>query len=402
METEFLKTLVLVFGVSALTVYLLHKFRVHPVVGFMVAGIIIRPEGLGIISDSRQIETLADIGVILLLFTVGMEFSKKKLFRAKRAVIAGAGQVFLTIIVSAIVAYPFMENMRAAVFSGFLISLSSTAIVLKILIEEGQMDSSLGLLMTGILVFQDICVVPLMLFMPALSGEGIRLAPMAMTMLKALLIAITVFLSARWIVPGLLRRAVQTGSRELFGITVILVCLGIALLTSRFGLSLALGAFLAGIVMADSGYAFEAMAGITPFKDIFMGLFFVSVGMMLDVQWIISHSSYIFIATIAVVSIKVLCTTVPLLSVAPLGESLRSGFGLAQIGEFSFVLAAAGEKSAIISGDLYQLFLCVTVFTMAMTPFALKAAPSLSEWLIHRRPIKWILNPLPIWMKRGL
>jgi len=274
MESEILKSLVVIFGVSAVVVFILYRLKIPSLVGFLIAGIIIGPHGIGIVKDTHSVEILAEVGVVLLLFTVGIEFSMVKLLRIKKAVIGGGGlQVSFTIILSAIAFYFVTGNINRSVFFGFLVALSSTAIVLKILTEKGEIDSPHGRMMTGILIFQDLCVVPLMLLTPALSGERIDIMEVAIKIGKAALIIAVVLLSARWLVPRLLHQVVHTKSRELFITTIILLCLGIALLTSRFGLSLALGAFLAGLIVSESEYAHQATADILPFKDSFIGLF---------------------------------------------------------------------------------------------------------------------------------
>ncbi|MDP2278529.1 MAG: cation:proton antiporter, partial [Nitrospirota bacterium] len=211
MELGFLKSLVIVLGISALVVFLLHRLKIPSIVGFLVAGAIIGPYGVGILRDIHSIEVMAEIGVVLLLFTIGIEFSMARLIRIRKAVIAGGGiQVLLTITLSAAAAYLLTGNANRSVFFGFLIALSSTAIVLKMLAEKGETDSPHGRIMVGILIFQDLCVVPLMLLIPSLSGEGINIADISIKMGKAVLIITIVLLSARWIVPGLLHQVVRT------------------------------------------------------------------------------------------------------------------------------------------------------------------------------------------------
>jgi CPA2 family monovalent cation:H+ antiporter-2 len=250
MKPEFLQSLVIIFGASALVVFLLHRLRMPSLIGFIIAGVIIGPYGIGIVKDTHLIEILAEIGVILLLFTIGIEFSMKRLVRIKKAVIAGGSlQVFLTIILAAMAAYFTSRDINRSIFFGFLVALSSTAIVLRVLTQKGEMDSPHGHAITGVLIFQDLCVVPLMLIIPALSGESLSIIDVGVRMGKAGLIIMIVLLGARWVVPRILHQVVHTRSRELFITTIILICIGIALLTSRFGLSLALGAFLAGIVI---------------------------------------------------------------------------------------------------------------------------------------------------------
>lgn len=383
MEHELLRLLVVVFGVSALVVFLLNKLKIPSVVGFLAAGAIIGPYGAGLIKDTRAVEVMAEIGVILLLFAIGIEFSLTRLGRMKRAVLAGGGaQMVLTIAVAATAAYYATGDAGRSVFFGFLIALSSTAIVLKMLAEKGETDSPHGRVMVGILLFQDLCVVPLMLLIPSLSGQGVHASDLAVEMGKATLIIAAVLLSARWVVPGLLHQVVSTRSRELFIITIMLVCLGIALLTSRLGLSLSLGAFLAGLVISESEYAHQATSDILPFKESFIGLFFVSVGMLMDIGYMSSHCLQIAAAVALIFALKIVTGSVSALAAgSPLRASVHAGLGLAQVGEFSFVLALAGKEAGIITEGFYQVFLSSSVVTMILTPFVLNGAPSMAAWV---------------------
>ncbi|MEW6001876.1 MAG: cation:proton antiporter [Nitrospirota bacterium] len=403
MEFDFLKSLEVIFIASALVVFLLHRLKVPSLVGFLVAGAIIGPYGIGIIKNIHSIEILAEIGVILLLFTIGIEFSMAKLIRIKKAVIGGgATQVLLTIGLSAIVAYLLIGNINKSLFFGFLVALSSTAIVLKMLSEKGEIDSPHGRVMVGILIFQDLCVVPLMLLIPLLSGESINFLDILLKMGKAVLIMAVVLLSTRWIVPGILHQVVHTRSRELFIITIILLCLGIALLTSRFGLSLALGAFLAGLIISESEYSHQAMSDILPFKDSFIGLFFVSIGMLMDTGFIFDNYLKIAVAVSLIFGIKLIMGTFSSLIIEnPLRTSIHAGLGLSQIGEFSFVLAVAGRAAGLITEDFYQIFLSSSIITMIITPFILKAAPSLSSWLTSRHILKRLDRVKNMWAKEG-
>ncbi len=390
MELGFLQLLVVIFGTSAIVVFLLNRIKIPSIVGFLIAGTIIGPHGLGIVKDIHSIEMLAEIGVILLLFTIGIELSLARLIRIKKAVIGGGGlQVTLTIALAAFAAYMLTGQINRSIFFGFLIALSSTAIVMKILAERGETDSPHGRMMIGILIFQDLCVVPLMLLIPALSGEMISTMDILTEMGKAALIIAVVVFSSRKIVPLLLHQIVHTRSRELFLITIILICLGIALITSKFGLSLALGAFLAGLVISESEYAHQATADILPFKDSFIGLFFVSVGMLMDIGYMSRDCLNIVIAVTAIFGLKVITGIIATLMIGvPFRVSIQTGLGLAQIGEFSFVLAIAGKATGLITEDFYQMFLSASVITMIIAPFILQGSTYVSDWIASRSLIK--------------
>lgn len=390
MESEILKSLVIIFGASALVVFVLHRARIPSIVGFLIAGTLIGPHGIGIVKDSRSVEIMAEVGVILLLFTIGIEFSIARLMRIKKAVIGGGGlQVLTAIALTALASYLISGNASRSAFFGFLVALSSTAIVLKLLTEKGEIDSPHGRIMTGILIFQDLCVVPFMLLTPSLSGESMDMLDLLIKMGKAVAIIAAVLLSARWLVPNLLHQVVHTRSRELFISTIILICLGIALLTSRFGLSLALGAFLAGLIISESEYAHQATADILPFKDSFIGLFFVSVGMLMNIGYMTDNWLKIGLAVFAIFLLKIITGIASALAIGtPLRTSVHAGLGLAQIGEFSFVLAVSGKALGIIDEEFYQIFLSSSVVTMMMTPFVLRVAPSLSAWISSRRLVR--------------
>src|SRR4030043_1832175 len=350
MELQFLKTLVIIFGASAFVVFLLQKLKVPSIVGFLIAGAALGPHGFGMIREIREVELLAEVGVILLLFTIGLEISLKNLKRIRSAVLGGGlSQVLLTSLFTAAIAYPFLHQLNESLFAGFLVALSSTAIVMKMLLDRAEMDSPHGRLSMGILIFQDLCVVPLMLLIPLLAGNQGSVAELLWMLVKSAAIIAAVIFSARWLVPNILHQIVHTRRRELFIITIILLCLGTALLTSELGLSLALGAFLAGLVISESEYAYQAISDILPFKDSFNGLFFISVGMLMDLRFLSQNPLLILFAVIFILLLK---TSTGFFSVHLLGHpvrvSLQTGLHLAQIGEFSFVLALAGNSAGLI------------------------------------------------------
>ncbi len=398
MELEFLRTLVIIFGVSAFVVFVLQKLKVPSVVGFLAAGVVLGPHGFGIVRRVHEVELLAEVGVILLLFVIGLEISLKNLKRIRSTILGGGlSQILLTLLAATVIAYPFLGKWSASLFTGFLISLSSTAIVMKMMFDRGEMDSPHGRLSMGILIFQDLCVVPFMLLIPILSGHQVSGSGLLWTLIKSAGILFAVILSARWLVPHLLHQIVRTRSRELFVITIILLCLGTALLTSSLGLSLALGAFLAGLVISESEYAYQAISDILPFKDSLNGLFFISVGMLMNLRFL---GDNLMIILFIVFMICLLKTATGFLSVYLLGHparvSVQTGLHLAQIGEFSFVLAVAGKSAGLFTENLYQFFLSAAVLTMVLTPFLLRAAPGISTWMSSKKLLERLDR-----MKRG-
>lgn len=391
MEFEFLKSLVIIFGVSAFVVFVLGRLKIPSVAGFLIAGIILGPYSFEFIKDVHEIELLAEIGVILLMFTIGLEFSLKNFLMLRSQVLGGGFlQVSLTVGIIATLSYLFFQQgINNALFNGFLVSLSSTAIVMKMLFDSAEMNTPHGRMSVGILIFQDLCVVPFMLLVPILAGKGGGIGDIAITMLKAAIVIASVLFASRWGVPHVLHQVVSTRSRELFIITIMLLCLGTALLTSQLGLSLALGAFLAGIVISESEYASQAISDILPFKESFTGLFFISVGMLLNMNFF--RENFLTVVSIVIIIFALKSFTGMLsayFSRQPLRVSIQTGFYLSQIGEFSFVLAVAGKAMGLLSEYAYQMFLSASVVTMILTPFIIKTSPSISAWLVSKTPLR--------------
>lgn len=391
MELEFLKSLTIIFGVSAIVVFLLSRLNIPSIVGFLIAGLILGPHGLELIRNVKDVELLAEIGVILLMFTIGLEFSLSSLLMS-RSMVFGGGllQVSTTIAVVAILSYTLLgQDSNIAIFNGFLVSLSSTAIVMKLLFDRAEINTAHGRMSVGMLIFQDLCVIPFMLLIPILAGNGGSAIDVAFIMLKASVVIGAVIFAARWVVPHILHQVVSSRSRELFLITIIFLCISTALLTSQFGLSLALGAFLAGIIISESEYASQAISDILPFKESFSGLFFISVGMLMNVDFFRAN-----LATVVsiVCVILILKSATGILSASffkqPFRVSIQTGVYLFQIGEFSFVLALAGKAAGLLTEYAYQMFLSSSVITMILTPFIINAAPSISAWLSSSAPLK--------------
>lgn len=390
-ELGFLKDLVLVFGVSTLVVFLFHRLRQPTIVGFLVSGVLVGPYGLSLIADVHQVELLAEIGVVLLLFTIGLEFSISKLNQMRWLVLGGGSlQVLGTILLIGGGAWLFGLPPAQAVFFGFLLALSSTAIVLKILMDRGEIDSPQGRFAVGMLLFQDVCVVPLMLLTPLLSGKTAT-GPVAILLVlgKVALTVTLIFFLSRLLVPRLLFQVVKMRSPEIFIISIILICLGTAWATSQIGLSLALGAFLAGMVIAESEYSHQTMANILPLRDSFMGLFFVSVGMLMNLGTLLTHPLEVAGTLLAILIGK---TVVVVGSVLVLGYPLRVaalvGCALAQVGEFSFVLSRVGWEWGLITPELNQYFLSASVISLLLTPFAIQLSPKLADRIGRLRGVE--------------
>ena len=378
-----LRDLAVIFAVSLLVILLFHRLKLPALPGFIVAGVLLGPNALGLVSDVHQVESLAEVGVILLLFTIGIEFSLGRLREmGRQVVVGGLSQVGLTVAASALVARASGTSWQIALLLGFLVALSSTALVLKGLTDIGEIDAPHGRLATGVLIFQDLCVVPMMLVLPFLAGRAAGgPSGLLLALGKAVVVVIGVLVVARTVVPRALAEILKTRSRELFLIAIILLGTLTALGTAAAGASLALGAFLAGLVISESDYGHQAMAELLPFRDVFISLFFVAVGMLVQVQFIRDHPLLALGGVGVIMGGKTITAAV---GPALLGYSgrvaLLAGLAVSQIGEFSFVLAREGRAAGLLAEGPYQTFLAVAVFTMLLTPFLLEAGPA----LVHR------------------
>ena len=407
MDGTLLNDFIIIFGLSIAILFIFHKLRIPVIVGFLLTGVVAGPHGLGVISGIQEVETVAEIGIIFLLFTIGVEFSLKELLNIKKLVLIGGSlQVILTLAFVFFVAVNLGFSQGEAVFMGFLISLSSTAIVLKLFQERAEIDSPQGKASLGILIFQDIIVVAMILATPFLTGNGEFEGSLLIMVAKGIGIILLVIVSAEWLVPTLLYQITKTKSRELFLFSIFFICFSIALLTEKMGLSLALGAFLAGLIISESEYGHQALGNIMPFRDIFMSLFFVSIGMLLDINFLFQKPVLIIIIALCVIVLKAAITG---FSATMLGYPLRTaiivGLSLAQVGEFSFILSQFGIEHGVLSGDTYQLFLSVSILTMASTPLMINAAPKLAGYILRLPlPKKLVsgLYPMPESLKKKI
>jgi monovalent cation:H+ antiporter-2, CPA2 family len=377
-----LANLLVIFTASIAVVFVFHQFRLPSIAGFLVAGALIGPYGLNLISDIETVRALAEIGIVLLLFTIGIEFSLGHLVSMRRLMFLAAPiQVGGVLCIAWLGAMLAGLSWQQGVFWGFLFSLSSTAIVLKTLAERGDSDSIHGRATIGILVFQDLAVVPMMLLTPILGGQsdGSALA-ILLTLGKSVLVVALVIAASWYLVPKVLGHIVRSRSRELFLLTIIVSCLGIAWLSSLGGLSLALGAFIAGLVISESEYSHQAMAEVLPFRDSFNSLFFVSIGILMDWRVLFSHPLPVAGLLAAVLLVKFVAGAgAVLLAEVPLRSAIMVGIALAQVGEFSFLLAQQGQESGFLRGDPYQVFLAVSVLSMIVTPFLMQWSPHLAR-----------------------
>ncbi|UQN07144.1 cation:proton antiporter [Deinococcus sp. QL22] len=370
----FLLQLTLLLGVSALAAYLSFRLGLIPIIGFLVAGVLAGPGALGLIRDQELIAAASEVGVMLLLFTIGIEFSLERLQRISRLIFLGGGlQVGLTVAAVTGALAAFGVGWQSAVFTGCLIALSSTAIVMRVLAERGQTGARTGQVALGILIFQDLAVVLMVLLVPMLAGQGGGVAGVALALAKAAGIIVFVLVAARRLVPPIMEVVARTCSNEIFLLTVVALCFGTASLTAAAGVSLALGAFLAGLLVSESRYGMQALGEILPLQILFSAAFFLSVGLQLDLGFLIRNLPTVLGVVLLMAVLKALVTGA---SVRLLGEraaiALPVALLTAQVGEFSFVLAGTGQALGLSFAGLgergTQIFIAATVLLMGLTP----------------------------------
>ena len=390
MDIKLLQDFIIIFGLASLVNFVFQKIKVPGIVGFLLTGIVVGPYGLGLIHGVHEIEIMAEIGVILLLFTIGMEFSLKSLIQIKRTVFLGGGlQVIFTVAIGALLARAFDVPWNQSVFYGFLIALSSTAVVMKVIQERVEVNSHHGRTSLGILIFQDLIIVPMILLIPILSGENVNLgADISIMLAKTAGIIVFVYLLARFGVPKLLHQVARTQNQELFLLVILLVGLSVAWLTSTLGLSLALGAFMAGLAISESEYSHQAFGRIVPFRDIFTSFFFVSIGMLLNTRFLFDNLFLVVGLSLGIILIKTIITGfVAFFLGLPFRTTVVVGLILSQLGEFSFLLSEMGSEKGLIPDEHYQLFLAVAILSMAMAPFVIMMAPAISKFVIKTLPL---------------
>lgn len=372
-----LLAVVIVLACSIGVLFISKKIHIPFIIGYFITGIIVGPFGLHLITE-EQVAILAELGVILLMFTIGLEISLKNLLSMKKVVLIGGGMqmIITTVLIWAALQLAGLPS-NTAIFLGMMVSTSSTAIVLNIYQTKGQMATKHGKIALGILIFQDLAVVPMMMLAPILAGpEETNLLGTVLNFVVGLGMLGIILIAAIYLVPKFLQRVALTRSSELFIISIVTICLGIAWLMSLNGVSLALGAFLAGVAISESDYSHEVIGQIMPIRDLLTSFFFVSIGMLLNLTFLAQHLPFLLILAAALIIAKLVVSfiSVKVIGMAT-GVALLSAFGLSQIGEFSFVLGATGYSSGILSDNMYQIFLAVSIMTMIMTPTMISIAP---------------------------
>jgi monovalent cation:H+ antiporter-2, CPA2 family len=387
-----------VLAIAAAAVLVCVRLRIPSVAGLLVAGALAGPSGFGWVTEVETVERVAEFGVVLLLFVIGLEVSRERLRELGRwLALGGPLQVGVTAAIAAGTALVFGASVGAAILVGCVVSISSTALVLKLYGDRGELDSLHGRAVLGILLFQDLVVVPMMVVVPALSAGATGLGGDFLGRLAAGLAALGLaVLVGRVLLPRLLAIAARGRSREAFLLGAVVLCIGMAWLTQRLGLSAALGAFVAGFLLADSEYAHEALADVVPLRELFASVFFVAMGMLVDLSFVARRPLETVAVTLAVIALKAVVAGG---AVAALGVPRRTavvaGLGLAQVGEFSFVLLELGRVHQVLAGEPYQLLLATSALSMLATPALVLVAPHLVARLGESVPRGRAEEPAP-------
>lgn len=390
-ELSLIVDMVAVLGTAAAGSYVAHRLGQPALLGYLLAGLAVGPSGLGIVKAEGAINFLAEMGVVLLLFALGVEFSLGNLLKVRKIALGGGTlQVVLTTLLGGGLAFftGWVDTLPQAVFLGAVLSLSSTAVVLKSLIERNEMQTVHGQVMLGILIIQDLslgimlAVLPILTQPPTSIGQALVIA-----ILKAALFFLMAVVAGVKIVPILMKKVVQTGSQELFVLSVVALCMGVALATAAMGLGIEMGAFVAGLMVSQVEYADHALHSILPMRDVFATLFFASIGMLIDPVFLVQNS-WTLLSLVAVVMVgkAFIVTTLVALFGYSFKTALIVGLGINQIGEFSFVLAGVAVELDLFSPRLYGLMVGTTAITLVITPFVFKLSAYLFGY-IERLPV---------------
>jgi monovalent cation:H+ antiporter-2, CPA2 family len=381
-----LPELVVTYAIALGFILVLARLRIPPIVAFIIAGAVAGPTGIGIVKTEEDVNLLADLGIVLLLFTVGLEFSLSEIQRIWKAVVFGGmlqigGTAAVIMILLSLAVH---ESWRVSLFIGLFVALSSTAIVLRELSARNQLEAPHGRLMVGVLLFQDLAIVGLLLLVPILSGRT-PLSSVPIVLLRAAAAIGAVAVVSRLVLPVLFRLVAQSGRREAFPLAVLLASIGTAWVSSLMGISMALGAFLGGLILAEGEFSHQAHAEVRPLRDILAGLFFISLGMLADFGAIVAQLPIVLAVSLVLLIVKAVVAGGALWAVAtPLRVAVTAGIGLAQVGEFSFILGRSGLEVGLLTSRQWQVLLAASIATMIVTPILVTVAPRIGTWISER------------------
>lgn len=390
MNIHTLQIILILLGVAVLTVTLFKRLHLPPILGYLMVGILVGPFGSGLIASNEETRFLAEFGVVFLLFAIGLEFSLPQMIAMKGDVFGlGATQVAVTSLLAGGIAWLLGLELSAAIIAGAILALSSTAIVIKQLSEQFELNTAHGRVGVSILLFQDLAVIPLLVVIPILvsdTGQGL-LIPLSWALIKAALVFAVIMAIGHWALRPLFHEIARARSAELFTLAVLLVSLAAAWLTHEAGLSLALGAFLAGMMLGETEYRHQIEADIRPFQDVLLGLFFITVGMRVDLLSLLPQLHWVVASAILLILIKAgIILLLVVKTRGSLATAFRSGLLLAQGGEFGFVLLDLSLQSSLIAGEAGQMLFAAIIISMAISPFLIRYNGWLAEKFCQLRP----------------
>ena len=366
-------SIILITAVIVLLIF--NKLKLPTMIGLFITGIVLGH----VVNDTSLISTLSELGVIFLLFIIGLEFSAEKFSAIKRyALIGGILQVIITTALITLLGFALNLPWNSALFLGFLVAFSSTAIVMKVMQQRHITHSVQGRVTLGILIFQDIAVIVVILLTPILGGESVEVHLLPQLIVKAVGLGLIIFAGAKWFIPLALRDAARTKNRDLFLLLTLFICMGTTFATSLIGIGPELGAFIAGLLISNTEYSHQTLGYIQPFQDVFMSLFFISIGLMVNLHLFLANIVIIVLLTIVIVIINISATFITGMALKlPTKISVSIAILLSQIGEFSFVLAKEGMSYGLMTNEFFSIFLGVSILTMSLTPFLEKATPQI-------------------------
>lgn len=392
---QFVIAMVVAVGVGVF----LTRIRISPLIGFLMTGILIGPYGLNLVHSAKEIEGLAEVGVMLLMFTIGLEFSVQRILLMRHEVLVlGSLQIAITAsLVFAVMRFFLHFTWQESSLAAFVVSMSSTAVVLKSLQDKGQLQSAPGRIMTGILLFQDLCVVPLMILLPLMGKlQQVSSSEIVLKMALAFVSIPAIFYVSKFLLPKVFDIVCGARVNELFMMLVLALCFGLSILTSYMGFSLALGAFIAGMILAESDFIYQIEADIKPLKNVFLSVFFISVGMLLNISFVWENIVTVSLVAVMLIMLKtVVIAAILILYGNPVNVAGYIGLGLAQIGEFSFMLLNMGYSLQIVRAEYYQLFLSASLISMMFTPLFLTVGEVVHNQSVLKQGVKENTRPQP-------
>ena len=375
MDIILLQNMSIILITAVIVLLIFNKLKLPTMIGLFITGIVLGHA----INDTSLISSLSELGVIFLLFIIGLEFSAEKFSAIKRyALIGGILQVVLTTVLITILGLILGLNLQSSIFLGFLVAFSSTAIVMKIMQQRHITHSVQGRVTLGILIFQDIAVIIVILITPLLGGQQLELNTLPTLIVKVVGLILIIFVGAKWFIPLALRDAAKTKNRDLFLLLTLFICMGTTFATSLIGIGPELGAFIAGLLISNTEYSHQTLGYVQPFEDVFMSLFFISIGLMVNLHLFLANIGIIIALTVIILVINFSATLITGMALKlPAKVSISIAILLSQIGEFSFVLAREGMAYGLMTNEFFSIFLGVSILTMSSTPFLEKLTPKI-------------------------